>query len=158
MNENLEQRIIDLAEEARCNWKVFVFGGEVYTPNEGESAMLAHADEDIDGQNLTEDEYIERQRACMTDRKDGQSEFGVSFDNGLTTKKINDLTNEEIETVWDAIYAANNGAEAPIITEEARDMHRAYDRTIDRGFEDYDEAKIILAAFLDEIETDWVIG
>ena len=69
IKDTLELKIQKLIDYAKENDKVFVFGDEVYTPDEAESAMLAHAEEDIEGQGISEDEYIERQRACMASKE-----------------------------------------------------------------------------------------
>lgn len=70
MEKALHDGIIELVNHAKLNEKIFVFGYEVYTPEEAEDAMLTHAEEEIENRELTVDEYLDECRECMADMEE----------------------------------------------------------------------------------------
>jgi hypothetical protein len=68
MEESLKSGIAALIEYAKKNDKLFVFGGEIYTPEEAEDAMLDHAEDEMEVKELSVEDYLDQVRDCCVDR------------------------------------------------------------------------------------------
>lgn len=66
-NEKITAAVEEIIAHAKKNAKVFLFGDEVYTPEEAHYAMLETATMEIAETGMTVEEYIDRQRGCMVD-------------------------------------------------------------------------------------------
>lgn len=68
MEKELHDGIVALVEFAKRNDKVFVFGAEVYTPEEALDAMLSTAEEEIEMKEITVEEYLDEYRGLIFDK------------------------------------------------------------------------------------------
>ena len=69
MKETLKRRMEALVKRAKDERMVFVFGDEVYTPDEALDAVVAHADDDMEYHGWTEDECIDNVKGCMYEQE-----------------------------------------------------------------------------------------
>ena len=68
MEKELKEGILELVKYAKENDKVFIFGDEVYSPDEAQDAMLEHAEEEIEFKEISINEWLEEYRGMLCNK------------------------------------------------------------------------------------------
>lgn len=65
MTDELKAKIDALVKYAKENKMVFVFGYEVYTPDEALDAIFENADKEMDAKEQTEEDFFASMSECL---------------------------------------------------------------------------------------------